>query len=412
MTAKTARLLISLFFSSLLLPLSAAAQDGPITIRAGRVLDGRGGATAGATLFVVEGGRITRVSPATAGSTADYDLGRWTVLPGLIDVHDHIGWHFTRQGRTHVEGDGETAAEEALAGAGNAWTTLLAGFTTVQSPGSASDKDLRDAIASGAIPGPRVLTSLGPHGKNGHTAQMRDAVRQRAAAGADLSSSSRRASGRRPDDEPGALDAACGQARELHLRTLVHAHSPESMRAAALAGCTQVEHGIFATDEVLRLLSERGTYFDPQCSLVFRNYLDNKPKFLGIGNYTEAGFAAMESALPLAVATFKKALATPGLKVVFGTDAVAGAHGGNARDLVCRVELGGQKPMDAIVSATSLAARSLGLEDKVGAVAPGLRADLIAVDGNPASDIRALERVRFVMKDGRVFRNTPATPLR
>ncbi len=208
------------------------------------------------------------------------------------------------------------------------------------------------------------------------------------------------------------LDAACGEARQLHRRTLVHAHSPESMRAAALAGCTQVEHGIFATDEVLRLLSERGTYFDPQCSLVFRNYLDNKPKFLGIGNYTEAGFAAMENALPLAVATFKRALATPGLKVVFGTDAVAGAHGGNARDLVCRVTLGGQKPMDAIVSATSLAAKSLGLEEMIGAIAPGLKADLIAVEGDPSSDIRALERVRFVMKDGRVFRNTPGTPLR
>jgi imidazolonepropionase-like amidohydrolase len=412
MIAKSARLLISFLFASSLLPIRAAAEDGPITIRAGRVLDGRGGTTAGPTLIVVEGGRITRVSPAPAGLTADYDLSRLTVLPGLIDVHDHIGWHFTGKGRTHVEADGETAAEEALAGAGNAWTTLLAGFTTVQSPGSASDKDLRDAIASGAIPGPRILTSLEPlTEKTGTPAQMRDAVRQRAAAGADLiklfASKSIRDGGAQTMSLE-QLDAACGQARELRLRTLVHAHSPESMRSAALAGCTQVEHGIFATDEVLRLLSERGTYFDPQCSLVFRNYLDNKPKFLGIGNYTEAGFAAMENALPLAVATFKRALATPGLKVVFGTDAVAGAHGGNARDLVCRVELGGQKPMDAVVSATSLAARSLGLEEKIGAIAPGLRADLIAVEGDPARDIRALERVRFVMKDGRVFVNTPS----
>ena len=419
MTSRISWLLVPLFLSSLLLPLAASAQDGPITIRAGRVLDGRGGTTAGATLIVVEGGRITRVSPAPAGSTADYDLGRWTVLPGLIDVHDHIGWHFTRQGRTHVEADGETAAEEALAGAGNAWTTLLAGFTTVQSPGSASDKDLRDAIASGAIPGPRVLTSLEPlTEKAGTPEQMREAVRQRVAAGADLiklfASRSIRDGGA-PTMSQEQLDAACGEARQLHRRTLVHAHSPESMRAAALAGCTQVEHGIFATDEVLRLLSERGTYFDPQCSLVFRNYLDNKPKFLGIGNYTEAGFAAMENALPLAVATFKRALATPGLKVVFGTDAVAGAHGGNARDLVCRVAQGGQKPMDAIVSATSLAAKSLGLEETIGAIAPGLKADLIAVEGDPSRDIRALERVRFVMKDGHVFRNTrspAAAPLR
>jgi imidazolonepropionase-like amidohydrolase len=406
------RALVSLLLSSLLAPAGAGAAENPITIRAGRVLDGRGGES-GATLIVVEGGRIARVSPASPGSSADFDLGGLTVLPGLIDVHDHIGWHFTRKGRTHVETDGETAAEEALAGAGNAWTTLLAGFTTVQSPGSATDKDLRDAIAAGAVPGPRVLTSLEPlTEKTGSPAQVREAVRQRAAAGADLiklfASKSIRDGGALTMSQE-QLDAACGEARALHLRTLVHAHSPESMRAAALAGCTQVEHGIFATDEVLKLLSDRGTYFDPQCSLVFRNYLDNKPKFLGIGNYTEAGFAAMENALPLALATFKKALATPGLKVVLGTDAVAGAHGGNARDLVCRVELGGQKAMDAIISATSLAARSLGLEDKIGAVAPGLRADLIAVEGDPARDIRALERVRFVMKDGRVFKNAPVS---
>jgi imidazolonepropionase-like amidohydrolase len=394
----------------LLAPVCATGHDVPITIRAGRVLDGRGGAMAGPVLIVVEGGRISRVAPASAGSAADYDLGGLTVLPGLIDVHDHIGWHFTRKERTHVEGDGESAAEEALAGAGNAWTTLLAGFTTVQSPGSASDKELRDAIARGVIPGPRVLTSLEPlTDKTGTPAQLREAVRQRAAAGADLiklfASKSIREGGAQTMSQE-QLDAACGEARTLHMRTLVHAHSPESMRAAALAGCSQVEHGIFATDEALRLLSERGTYFDPQCSLVFRNYLENKPKFLGTGNYTEAGFAAMENALPLAVATFKRALATPGLKVVFGTDAVAGAHGGNVRDLVCRVEQGGQKPMDAIVSATSLAARSLALEETSGAIAAGLRADLIAVEGDPSRDIHALEKVVFVMKEGHVFKNT------
>src|SRR6185295_17175622 len=150
------------FLSALLAPTFAAGQDVPITIRAGRVLDGRGGAMSGPVLIVIEGGRISRVTPAPAGSAVDYDLGGLTVLPGLIDVHDHIGWHFTRKERTHVEGDGESAADEALAGAGNAWTTLLAGFTTVQSPGSASDKELRDAIARGVIPGPRVLTSLEP----------------------------------------------------------------------------------------------------------------------------------------------------------------------------------------------------------------------------------------------------------
>ena len=155
---------------------------------------------------------------------------------------------------------------------------------------------------------------------------------------------------------------------------------------------------------MLALLSQRGTYYDPQCSLVFRNYLDNRPKFEGIGNYNAEGFAAMERAIPLARAAFQLALATPGLKVVFGTDAVAGSHGRNAEDLVCRVQEGGQSPMAAVVSATSLNAQSLGLGERLGTVAAGFDADLIAVSGNPSSDITALRRVRFVMKGGRVHR--------
>ena len=152
-------------------------------------------------------------------------------------------------------------------------------------------------------------------------------------------------------------------------------------------------------------MAERGTWFDPQCGLVFHNYLDNRAKYEGIGNYNEEGFRAMEKAIPLAVATVRRALATAGLKMVYGTDAVAGAHGHNAEDLVCRVKEAGQSPMEAILSATSLAARSLGLQDVIGALAPGMEADLIAVDGDPSRDITALRRVRFVMKAGRVYRN-------
>jgi len=113
----------------------------------------------------------------------------------------------------------------------------------------------------------------------------------------------------------------------------------------------------------------------------------------------------MEKAIPLAVGAVRRALTTAGLNVVYGTDAVAGAHGHNAEDLVCRVKEAGQPPMEAILSATSLAARSLGLQDVIGALAPGMEADLIAVDGDPSRDITALRRVRFVMKAGRVYRN-------
>ena len=390
------------------------AAGEPVTLRVGTVLDGRGG-TLRAVRIVVDGSRIRDIKPERAGESVPppearvYDLSRLTVLPGLIDLHAHPSWYFTPAGRLHTAEDGDSPAHATLAQAGNAYATLLAGFTTVQSPGAREDKELRDAIARGEVPGPRLLTSLEPlSDATQGPDELRQAVAQRKADGADLvkifASKSIREGGAQTLSDA-QLEAACGEARRLGLRTLVHAHSPESIRAAVLAGCTQVEHGVFATDEVLRLMAERGTWFDPQCGLVFHNYLDNRPRFEGIGNYNEEGFRAMERAVPLAVSTLRRALATRDLKVVYGTDAVAGAHGRNAEDLVCRVKEAGQAPMDAIVSATSLAARSLGLQDEIGAVAPGMQADLIAVEGDPLRDITALRRVRFVMKAGRIYRN-------
>jgi imidazolonepropionase-like amidohydrolase len=152
-------------------------------------------------------------------------------------------------------------------------------------------------------------------------------------------------------------------------------------------------------------MADKGVYFDPQICLVFRNYLDNRAKYEGIGNYNEAGFAAMEKAIPMSTDMFKKAIKTPGLKVIFGTDAVAGAHGRNAEELVCRVQAGGQSPIDAITSATSLGATALRMSDQIGSIAPGLQADLVAVDGDATKDITTLRHVMFVMKGGKVYRN-------
>jgi imidazolonepropionase-like amidohydrolase len=386
---------------------SAPAQDA-VVIRAGRLLDGAGRVLENAAV-VIDRGRISAVETPSRRGVPTYDLTRLTVLPGLIDVHAHLAWHFNPSGRLRTESDGETPAQGALAAAANAYATLLSGFTTVQSPGSPEDAALRDAIARGGVAGPRLLTTLAPlTDATASPAQLAEAVRERAEKGADaikiFASKSIREGGAQTMSQ-GQLEAACGEARRRGLRTLVHAHSPESMRAAVLAGCTQIEHGVFATDDVLKLMAERGTYFDPQCSLVFRNYLDNREHFFGIGNYNEEGFRAMEKAIPLALAAFKRAIATPGLEVVYGTDAVAGAHGRNVEDLVCRSAEGGQPPMDAIAAATALNARSLNLQDRIGRIAPGLEADLIAVDGDPTRDIAALRRVVFVMKAGRVYRN-------
>lgn len=389
------------------IPATLAAQTTPVTIRAGRLLDGRGGAQSNATI-VIEGGKIARVDATAPRDGPTYDLRRYTVLPGLIDGHAHLSWYFNRSGRLHTPNDGDTPEQSMLAMAANGYATLSSGVTTVQSPGAPEDKDLRDFVASGAVPGPRVLTSLEPISDRRLSPDtLRSIVMQRKEEGADfikIFASQSIRDGGAPTLTQDQLNAICGEARARGLRTLVHAHSAESIRMATLAGCTQVEHGVFATDDVLKLMAERGVYFDPQCGLVFRNYLDNRAKYEGIGNYNEQGFAFMEKAIPLAVAAFKRARATPGLQIVWGTDAVAGAHGRNVEDLICRVQDGGQPPMEAIVSATSLGARAMGLGDQIGAVAPGYQADLIAVDGDPSVDITALRRIVFVMKGGRVYR--------
>ena len=200
------------------------------------------------------------------------------------------------------------------------------------------------------------------------------------------------------------LDAACGEAEVRGLRAVVHAHGPESARRATSAGCTTIEHGALLDRPTLELMAERGTFYDPNIHLIFQNYFDNQDRYIGIGGYTEEGFQQMRDAVPSALEAFRTALAVPGLKTVFGTDAVAGAHGRNVGELIYRVHQGGQSALDAVTSATSLAAESLGMSADIGTIAVGMMADIIAVDGDPAGEIEALQRVRFVMVGGRAVR--------
>jgi imidazolonepropionase-like amidohydrolase len=329
-----------------------------------------------------------------------------TVTPGWIDTHAHIFWHFDN-GR--LAGKDEPPVRAMLHAADNAILTLNAGFTTIQSPGSPEDKDLRDAIARGILPGPRMLTSLEPlTEQSGPPEKLRELVRERKQQGADFiklfaSKSIREGGTQTMSDEQ--LQAACGEAKSLGLRTIVHAHSAESAKAATLAGCTTIEHGAYVTDDVFALMAQRGTYYDPNIGLVLQNYLANKEKFLGIGNYNEQGFAFMEKGIAIVLDTFKRALKHKDLKIVYGTDAVAGAHGCNYEEFIVRVRDGGQDPMAALMSATSISAESVGLKDKVGAIAPGMEADIIAMDGDPLRDVTAARRVLFVMKAGKVYKN-------
>jgi imidazolonepropionase-like amidohydrolase len=399
-------LLLALFLAT-----TATAQ--PIVIRAARVIDGRGNVVEDAAV-VVDGSKIVRIVPhASMLKIVTYDLGDRTIMPGGVDTHVHIGWHFdAKDGRSHDDETDrdETPQETVLYAAENAVRTLEGGITTVQSLGAPVDKPLRDAIARGILPGPRILTAIDPISDDKLTPEaLRAAVDKLAAEGADVvkvfASQSIR-SGGGPTMSQEQMDAICGQAKTHHLRVAVHAHGPESVRRAVLAGCTSIEHGVLIGQPELDLMAAHGTYFDPNIDLVFRNYFENKSHYLGIGNYTDEGFAQMKLAVPKALHVFQLGLATPRLKIVFGTDAVAGSHGRNFQELEYRVATGGQKAMDAITSATSLAAESLGLGDRIGTIAAGYEADLIAVEGNPLRDITALSRVSFVMKGGTVISNS------
>jgi len=401
---------------ALLGALAATTAGRAISLRATAVFDGRG-ADLGRRVVRVENGSIASIEPTS--THADLDLGSCTLVPGFVDTHVHLSWHFDADGRSHDDEDrGESPGASALYALENARATLLGGVTTVQSVGSRTDAAVRDALARGKLPGPRVLTSLEPLWDDKLTAeQLSELVEERAREGANVikvfaSQSIRDGGGPTLSEEQ--LDAICGTARRLGLRTVVHAHGPESARRAAAAGCTSVEHGVLLDAATLHLLAEHGTYFDPNIHLVFQNYFDNKEHFIGIGNYTAEGFRQMEAAVPLAHAVFRQALETPGLKVVFGTDALAGAHGRNLEELVDRIVAGGQDPMAAIVSATSLAAESLRLGDRIGSIAPGYTADLVALDGDPRSDPTALRRVAFVMRGGIVWKDDgrcrPASP--
>ncbi len=374
------------------------------TIRAGRLIDGAGG-TQRDVVLTIDGTRITGIAPWRAGSAVTHDLSAYTVLPGLMDTHVHIDGHFGADGRANTRG--ETPEQRLTAALAIARATIDAGFTTVQSLGAAIDLDLRDAIRAGRGDGPRILTAVRQFNDTSRTPeQIRAWVRETAAMGADVikifaSKSIRDGGGQTLTDEQ--ILAACDEARKLGLRSWVHAHAASAVRAAVNAGCTAVTHGTQVGPAELQLMAAKGTFFEPNIGLVIQNYLENRDRFVGVGNFTAEGFKFMEDVVPKNRALFTAARQVPGLRLVMGTDAVAGAHGQNAREILARVRETGQPPMDAIIGATSLAARALGLADSLGTLKPGFVADLVAVEGDPVADITAVQRVRFVMLGGRVI---------
>lgn len=384
----------------LLASLAAAAfAQSRIVIQAGTLLDGRGGIARNRQI-VIEGARIVSVGPATGKPT--YDLRGLTVMPGWIDTHVHINWHMDANHQTYS--NREAPEQNALYTAGDAWITLLGGFTTVQSVGAAMDGKVRDLINQGVLPGPRILTSLRQiQSTSGDPAALRALVRKTKDDGADLiklfaTAGLGAGGGQTMTNEQ--IQAVCQEAKAVGLRSVVHAIGDSGARAAVDAGCTSIEHGTFLTDATLDEMARRGTFFDPNL-LVLHNYLDNRASY---PNFTPETLATIEKGIAPTEDVLRRARARK-LKIVFGTDAVAGSHGRNAEEFIYRVRDAGEKPMDAIVSATSLSADALGMADRIGAIAPGLQADLVATEGNPLDDITAVRRVVFVMKAGQIYKH-------
>ena len=406
------------------------AQDTATLIRAARLIDGNGNLAEPGTVLV-EGERIVAVGTAAATAPADQtiDLGEATIMPGLIDLHTHL----TDRVGTHWEEVlvTTTPAQAALWGAANALTTLRAGFTTVRDMGPTwpyTDVDLRDIIAEGVMPGPRMQVAgnyVSATGGAGDARQfsiyvdvpvvrnladgvdaVRAAVRTNHKNGADFTKILATGAVLSVGIPPGAqqyseaeLAVAVEETDRWGRFTAAHAHGTEGIKAAIRAGVRTVDHGSMLDDEAVAMLQESDyTYYVP--TLYVGVIVPRDGAALGI---PEPLIRRSTEMMRYRNATFRRAVEA-GLTIGFATDAGVFEHGHNAREFQIRVE-NGQSEMDAISSATSVAAMIMGWEADVGSLEAGKYADIIAVPGNPLDDITLLERVTWVMKGGEVYRD-------
>jgi imidazolonepropionase-like amidohydrolase len=408
---------------------AAATQETVVYVKAGKLLDMRGGRVLTEQIIVIRGERIERVAPAAevrlrADATV-IDLSRATVLPGLIDAHTHL----TSDHRFHGYGRlGVSVPRAALFGARNARRTLEAGFTTVRNVGAPgfADVALRDAIHSGEIPGPRMLVSgpalgiTGGHCDNNLLAPefdyrargvadgpwaVRAKVREVIKYGADVIKFCATGGVLSKGDLPGAqqftqeeMAALVDEAHTLGRRVAAHAHGAAGMKAALRAGVDSIEHASLLDDEALALARERGTW------LVMDIYNDDFILQQGAAMGMLPESLEKERALgQLQRDNFARAV-RGGVRLAFGTDGGVYPHGDNARQFAYMVKYG-MTPLAAIRAATLDAAELLGWADRVGSIEPGFYADLIAVEGDPLADVTVLERVRVVVKGGRIYKN-------
>lgn len=422
------RFLLASLFALTIIPASAQRT----IIHCGVLIDGKSNEAQRQMTIVVEGNKITSVTkgfPAVSSGDTLIDLSKKTVMPGLIDMHVHLEWETNKD--EALQRFTLNDADVAFRSAQNARKTLMAGFTTVRDLGGTGvNNSLRNAINQGYAVGPRIfsagksIATTGGHADptNGYRKDLmgdpgpkegvinspedaRKAVRQRYKDGSDLIKItatggvlSLAKDGSGPQFTDAELKAIVETATDYGMHTAAHAHGPEGMKRAVLAGITTIEHGTLMTEEIMDLMKQKGTYYVP--TLTAGKFVGEQAKIAGYYHPLVAPKAAAIG--PQIQKTYSQAY-KKGVKIAFGTDAGVYFHGDNAQEFALLVK-GGMTPMEAIKCATIVNASILNIADRLGTLEAGKTADIVATDENPIQNIRAMEKVSFVMKEGVVYK--------